>query len=87
MGAKSEMTFNVGWGKSSRSSIQQLILLCGSSSSRPFHGTDDAPVNDLFVIELRISKGREDLYWPTGGGFGSVRQAARRHQSNDSKHD
>ena len=24
--------------------------------------------NDLFVIELRISKGREDLYWPTAAG-------------------
>ena len=30
----------------------------------PILGTDDVPTIDLFVIELRISKGREDLYWP-----------------------
>ena len=34
----------------------------------PIHGTNDAQVNDLFVIELRISKGREDLYWPVAAG-------------------
>ena len=31
----------------------------------PILGTDDVPTIDLFVIELRISKGREDLYWPS----------------------
>ena len=34
----------------------------------PVLGTNDAEVIDLHVIEVRISKGREDLYWPTAAG-------------------